>query len=46
MTWSLVIAIVVVAGVLYFYMRSRRQAVHHLDDIHITEDADDKETQQ
>ena len=46
MTWSLVIAIVVVAAVLYLYLRSRRQSAHHLDDIHITEDAHDKETQQ
>ena len=46
MTWSLVLAIVVVAGVIYFYLRSRRQEAHHLDDIHITEHSHDKETQQ
>ena len=46
MTWSLVVAIVVVVGVIYWYLRSRRQESHHLDDSHITEDAHDKETQQ
>ncbi len=46
MTWSLVLAIVVASAVLYLYLRSRRQESHHLDDLHITEDAHDREPQQ
>ena len=46
MTWSLIIAILIVAAVIYFYLRSRRQDAHHLDDIHITENSHDKETMQ
>jgi predicted ABC-type sugar transport system permease subunit len=45
MNWSLVVAIAVVVVVIFWYLRSRRQESHHLDDIHITEDADRKETE-
>ena len=43
MKWSLVLAIVVVAAVFGWYLRSRRQDTHRLDEIHITQDAEDKE---
>jgi hypothetical protein len=35
MSASLVMAIVILVAVFYWMIRSRRKAIHHLDDLHI-----------
>ncbi len=38
MTTSIIIAVVAIAVVLFWTIRSRKSEAHHLDDIHITQD--------
>ncbi len=41
MTWSLIVAVVIVVAVLYWLIRSGRKEAHHLDDLHIDSKPDE-----
>ncbi len=43
MTLSFIVAVVIGAAVLYWLIRCRRDEAHHLDDLHITSEAGEKE---
>ena len=43
MTLSVIVAVVIVAAVFYWVIRSRRKEAHYLDDLHITPRAGEKE---
>ncbi len=43
MTLSVIVAVVIVAAGLYWLIRSSRKEAHHLDDLHITPEAGEKE---
>ena len=43
MTLSVIVAVVIVAAGLYWLICSRRKESHHLDELHITLEAGEKE---
>ena len=43
MTLSVIVAVVISAAIFYWLIRSRRKEAHHLDDLHITPEASEKE---
>ena len=43
MTLSVIVAVVIAAASFYWLIRSRRKEAHHLDDLHISPQAGERE---